>query len=104
AHDHFTPLDGRFRDNVVLQVKYGPLDFQAREPVSPVIAAMPRTSLAVEMQVTQEYTGQQKHACYLGPQWSEMLGFRLGAAGDVAAVAAPRAGSRAGASAGEDPL
>lgn len=77
AHDHFSPLDGRFDDNVVLQVKYGPMDFQTREPVSPVIAAMPRTRLAVELQVTQEYTGQQKHAVWLGPQWSEILRFRL---------------------------
>lgn len=77
AYDHFTPLDGRFDDNVVLQVKYGPMDFQAREPVSPVIAAMPRTRLAVELQVTQEYTGQQRHAVYLGPQWDEILRFPL---------------------------
>jgi alpha-glucuronidase len=77
AFDHFTPLDGRFDDNVVLQVKYGPMDFQTREPVSPVIAAMPRTRLAVELQVTQEYTGQQKHAVYLGPQWAEILQFPL---------------------------
>ncbi|RKN39594.1 alpha-glucuronidase [Micromonospora endolithica] len=76
AYDHFAPLDGRFDDNVVLQVKYGPMDFQAREPVSPVIAAMPATRLAVEFQVTQEYTGQQRHVCYLGPCWSEVLGFR----------------------------
>jgi alpha-glucuronidase len=76
AFDHFAPLDGRFRDNVVLQVKYGPIDFQAREPVSPLIAAMPATRLAVELQATQEYTGQQRHVCYLGPQWSEVLAFR----------------------------
>lgn len=86
AHDHFAPLDGRFRDNVVLQVKYGPIDFQAREPVSPVILAMPSTRLAVEFQVTQEYTGQQKHACYLGAQWSELLAWdrvaEVAAAGD----------------------
>ncbi|GAA1037884.1 xylan alpha-(1-_2)-glucuronosidase [Virgisporangium ochraceum] len=75
AYDHFAPLDGRFRDNAVVQVKYGPIDFQTREPVSPVILAMPDTALAVELQVTQEYTGQQKHACYLGPQWSELLGW-----------------------------
>jgi alpha-glucuronidase len=75
AYDHFAPLDGRFRDNVVLQVKHGPIDFQPREPVSPVIAAMPATRLAVELQVTQEYTGQQRHVCYLGPWWSEVLGF-----------------------------
>ncbi|WP_232667948.1 alpha-glucuronidase [Pseudonocardia sp. TRM90224] len=77
AYDHFVPLDGRFDDNVVLQVKHGPMDFQVREPLSPVLAAMPRTHLAVELQVTQEYTGQQRHVCYLGPAWSELLGFRL---------------------------
>ncbi|MFT7841006.1 alpha-glucuronidase [Saccharothrix sp. BKS2] len=77
AHDHFAPLDGAFDPNVVLQVKYGPMDFQAREPVSPVIAALPRTRLAVEFQVTQEYTGQQKHVCHLVPQWSEILRFPL---------------------------
>jgi alpha-glucuronidase len=76
AFDHFAPLDGEFHANVVLQVKHGPIDFQTREPVSPVIAAMPRTRLAVEFQVTQEYTGQQRHVCYLGPMWSEILGFR----------------------------
>jgi alpha-glucuronidase len=78
AYDHFAPLDGQFRPNAVLQVKYGPVDFQPREPVSPVIAAMPGTRLAVEFQATQEYTGQQKHVCYLGPLWSEVLGFRPG--------------------------
>jgi len=77
AFDHFAPLDGQFRDNAILQVKYGPIDFQVREPVSPLIAAMPRTRLAVEFQVTQEYTGQQRHVCYLGPMWSEVLRFRL---------------------------
>lgn len=77
AFDHFQPLDGTFSENVILQVKYGPLDFQVREPVSPVLAAMPRTRIALELQVTQEYTGQQKHAVYLGPQWSQLLGFRF---------------------------
>ena len=77
AFDHFQPLDGAFSANVILQVKYGPLDFQVREPVSPVLAAMPRTRIALELQVTQEYTGQQKHAVYLGPQWSQILGFRF---------------------------
>ncbi|WP_246064202.1 alpha-glucuronidase [Nonomuraea longispora] len=75
AYDHFAPLDGRFRDNAILQVKHGPMDFQTREPVSPVIAAMPSTRLAVELQVTQEYTGQQRHVCYLAPMWKEVLGF-----------------------------
>ena len=81
AHDHFSPLDGRFDDNVIVQVKHGPLDFQTREAVSPVIGAMPRTRLAVELQVTQEYTGQQKHVCYLAPWWSENLSFPFGPEG-----------------------
>ncbi|GCB45304.1 alpha-glucuronidase [Streptomyces sp. NL15-2K] len=76
AYDHFVPLDGRFASNAVLQVKHGPMDFQVREPVSPLIGAMPRTRLAVEMQATQEYTGQQRHVCWLGPMWSEVLRFR----------------------------
>lgn len=114
AHDHFSPLDGRFDDNVVLQVKYGPMDFQTREPVSPVIAAMPRTRLAVELQVTQEYTGQQKHAVWLGPQWAEILRFPLEGDGgrtvaDVAAGLggpddAPRAGVVAVSNVGDDPF
>ncbi|MFI6426072.1 alpha-glucuronidase [Promicromonospora sp. NPDC050880] len=77
AYDHFHPLDGAFADAVIVQIKYGPMDFQVREPVSPVLAAMPRTRIALELQVTQEYTGQQRHAVYLGPQWSEILGFRF---------------------------
>lgn len=76
AYDHFAPLDGQFRDNAVLQVKHGPMDFQVREPVSPLILAMPRTRLAVELQVTQEYTGQQRHVCYLAPMWSDVLEVR----------------------------
>jgi alpha-glucuronidase len=73
AFDHFTPHDGAFRDNVVLQVKYGPIDFQTREPASPLIPAMPATRIGVEFQVTQEYTGQQRHVCYLAPMWSDLL-------------------------------
>ncbi|GAA1371644.1 alpha-glucuronidase [Catellatospora chokoriensis] len=91
AYDHFAPLDGQFAGNVILQVKYGPIDFQTREPVSPVIAAMPGTRLAVELQVTQEYTGQQRHVCYLGPLWHEVLAFEpWGDGRTVAAVAAGR--------------
>lgn len=100
AYDHFAPLDGRFDDNVVLQVKYGPMDFQTREPVSPVLAAVPRTRLAVELQVTQEYTGHQKHVCYLGPLWSQVLTFPLAddATRDVAAIVSglPGGGQDAG--------
>jgi alpha-glucuronidase len=93
AHDHFVPLDGRFRDTVILQVKHGPIDFQSREPVSPLLAAMPNTRVAVEVQATQEYTGQQRHVCYLAPMWREVLGFRPWGA-DGAAMADVVAGLR----------
>jgi alpha-glucuronidase len=86
AFDHFTPLDGAFGDNVVVQVKHGPMDFQAREPVAPLIGAMRATRLAVELQATQEYTGQQRHVCYLAPMWSSLL--RGGCGPAVAGVAA----------------
>ncbi|MEV0428752.1 alpha-glucuronidase [Micromonospora sp. NPDC050495] len=92
AFDHFAPLDGRFRPNVIVQVKHGPIDFQVREPVSPVLAAMPATRLAVEFQVTQEYTGQQRHVCFLGPWWSEVL--RFAPWGDDRTVAGVAAGER----------
>ncbi|GAA0349080.1 alpha-glucuronidase family glycosyl hydrolase [Bacillus horti] len=75
AYDHFQPLDGQFADNVVLQIKNGPMDFQVREPVSPLFGSMPNTNQILEFQITQEYTGQQKHVCYLLPQWKEILGF-----------------------------
>ncbi|KIP21917.1 Alpha-glucuronidase [Anoxybacillus ayderensis] len=75
AYDHFKPLDGRFRENVVLQIKNGPMDFQVREPVSPLFGAMPKTNQMMEVQITQEYTGQQKHLCFLIPQWKEALEF-----------------------------
>nr|WP_125773945.1 alpha-glucuronidase [Antribacter gilvus] len=102
AYDHFAPLDGQFDDNVVVQVKYGPLDFQVREPVSPVLAALPRTRVALELQVTQEYTGQQKHAVYLGPQWSEILRFSLG--DGVVSNLATAGGFAAVSNAGDDPF
>jgi alpha-glucuronidase len=99
AFDHFTPLDGAFRDNVVVQVKHGPMDFQAREPVAPLIGAMPRTRLAVEVQATQEYTGQQRHICYLAPMWSSLL---RGASGP--AIAGAAAELVAVANIGDDPF
>ena len=77
AYDNFAALDGKFDDNVVVQIKYGPIDFQVREPVSPLIGALRRTNQAVELQITQEYTGQQRHLCFLVPMWKEILDFDL---------------------------
>ena len=75
AYDHFQPLDGAFAANVILQIKNGPMDFQVREPVSPLFGAMPATNQMLELQITQEYTGQQIDLCYLAPQWKEVLEF-----------------------------
>jgi len=73
AYDEFVPLDGRFADNVIVQVKNGPVDFQPREPFHPLFGAMPKTPLALELQLTQEYTGQSTHLTYLAPLWEEVL-------------------------------
>jgi alpha-glucuronidase len=73
AYDEFKPLDGKFRDNVIVQVKNGPLDFQPREPFSPLFGAMPRTKLAMEVQPTKEYLGYSTHLAYLGTMWSQVL-------------------------------
>lgn len=77
AYDIFHPLDGKFEDNVVIQIKNGPIDFQVREPVSPLFGGMERTNEAIELQITQEYTGQQRHLCFLVPMWKEVLDFDL---------------------------
>lgn len=73
AYDEFVPLDGRFRDNVIIQIKNGPVDFQPREPVSPLFFALKETAFAPELQITQEYLGQSKQLCYLGTMWKECL-------------------------------
>lgn len=73
AYLEFKPLDGKFASNVFVQVKNGPIDFQPREPFTPLFGAMPKTPLMMELQITQEYTGQAKHLVYLGPQWKEIL-------------------------------
>jgi len=73
AYDEFVPLDGAFHDNVMIQVKNGPLDFQPREPFSPLFGAMPHTPLMAELQVTKEYLGQNTHLAYLGTMWQELL-------------------------------
>src|SRR5262249_28222894 len=73
AYSEFEPLDGRFRDNVLLQVKNGPIDFQPREPFHPLFGAMPRTPLMLEVQITKEYLGFATHLAYLGPLYEEVL-------------------------------
>jgi alpha-glucuronidase len=77
AYDIFHPLDGQFAPNVIVQTKEGPIDFQAREPVSPLFAGLRETSQAMELQVTQEYLGQQKHLVYIAPRWKQVLDFDL---------------------------
>jgi alpha-glucuronidase len=77
AFDIFHPLDGKFEDNVVIQIKNGPIDFQVREPVSPLLGGLSHTSEAIELQITQEYTGQQRHLCFLVPMWKTVLDFDL---------------------------
>ncbi|MET0551556.1 MAG: alpha-glucuronidase family glycosyl hydrolase [Vicinamibacteria bacterium] len=73
AYLEFVPLDGKFRDNVFVQVKNGPLDFMPREPFHPMFGAMPQTPLLAELQVTQEYLGHSNHLAYLAPMWKEFL-------------------------------
>lgn len=73
AYSEFMPLDGAFRKNVVIQVKNGPVDFQPREPFSPLFGAMRKTSVMPEFQITQEYLGFSNHVAYLAPLWKECL-------------------------------
>ena len=73
AYNEFKPLDGKFSSGVVVQVKNGPLDFQPREPFSPLFGAMPSTPLGLELQITKEYLGEDTHLVYLGPLYEEVL-------------------------------
>jgi alpha-glucuronidase len=77
AYDIFHPLDGKFLPNVIVQTKEGPIDFQVREPVSPLFGGLTETSQAMEVQITQEYTGQQRHLVYLAPMWKQVLDFDI---------------------------
>jgi alpha-glucuronidase len=77
AYDIFHPLDGKFDENVIIQIKHGPIDFQVREPVSPLFGGLQKTSVAIELPVMQEYTGQQRHLCFLMPYWKGILDFDL---------------------------
>jgi alpha-glucuronidase len=77
AYDIFHPLDGKFAPNVIVQVKEGPIDFQAQEPVSPLFAGLEKTNQAMELQIAQEYLGQQRHLVYIAPMWQWVLDFDL---------------------------
>jgi len=82
AYNEFHKFDGQFRDNVIIQVKNGPVDFQPREPFSPLFGAMEKTALMPELQITQEYLGQSNHLVFLSSMWEEFLDTDTHAAGD----------------------
>jgi len=88
ADDNFRPLDGEFDDNVVIQIKNGPIDFQVREPVSPLFGTLRKTTQAIELQITQEYMGQARHTVFLVPMWKEALDFDLRVGGRATPVKA----------------
>jgi len=92
ACDNFVPLDGKFDDNVVIQIKNGPIDFQVREPASPLFGALEKTNQAIELQITQEYMGQARHLVYLVPMWKETLDFDMRATDGATSVKALVAG------------
>ena len=86
ADDNFRSLDGKFDDNVVIQIKNGPIDFQVREPASPLFGTLAKTQQAIELQITQEYMGQARHAVFLVPMWKEVLDFDLRVGGRATPV------------------
>lgn len=92
AYDNFQKLDGQFDDNAVVQIKHGPIDFQVREPASPLFGALERTNEAIELQITQEYFGQARYTVFLVPMWKEALDFDLAAKGPGTPVKALAAG------------
>jgi alpha-glucuronidase len=92
AADNFVKLDGQFEDNVLIQIKHGPIDFQVREPASPLFGALEKTNQAAELQITQEYFGQARHMVFLVPMWKTVLDFDLHAKGTGTPVKALVAG------------
>jgi alpha-glucuronidase len=102
AFIEFTRLDGQFHDNVMVQVKNGPIDFQPREPFHPLFGAMKRTPLVAELQVTQEYLGHSNHLVYLAPMWKEFLDADTFASGPGSSVAKQFAAIAAVANTGDD--
>ncbi len=109
AYDTFMPLDGDFADNVIVQIKFGPMDFQVREPASPLLTALRETNEALEVQITQEYTGQQRDLCFLHPQWHEIMTLPAGETATLADVVSghktgrPYGGVAGVANVGDDP-
>ena len=89
AYNEFVPLDGKFADNVIVQVKNGPIDFQPREPFHPLFGAMPNTKLMLEAQITKEYLGFATHLVFLAPMWEEALDADTERGGTVAEVIGP---------------
>ncbi len=89
AYAEFVPLDGQFADNVIVQVKNGPIDFQPREPFHPLFRAMPNTRLMLEAQITKEYLGFSTHLSFLAPMWEEVLRADTGRGGTVAEIVSP---------------
>jgi alpha-glucuronidase len=87
AYDEFVPLDGKFKENVIVQVKNGPIDFQPREPFSPLFGALPNTNTMMELQITQEYFGFNLHLAYKGPMYTEVLQADTYAQGEGSTVA-----------------
>lgn len=88
AVEEFMPLDGQFRDNVIIQIKNGPIDFQPREPFSPLFGQLEHTNVMSEMQITQEYLGHSNHMVYLHPMWKECLDSDTYQEGEGSTVAA----------------
>ncbi len=83
AYSEFTPYDGKFNKNVLVQIKNGPIDFQPREPFHPLFGAMPKTPVMMEFQITQEYLGQATHLVYEGPMFKEILESKINASKTV---------------------
>ncbi|TXC71193.1 alpha-glucuronidase [Sphingomonas ginsenosidivorax] len=102
AYTEFKPLDGKFADNVIVQVKNGAIDFQPREPFHPLFGAMPKTPLMIEFQITKEYLGFATHLAYLGPLFAETLEADTMAKGPGSTVARQVAGIAGVANIGRD--
>ncbi len=98
ADDNFRMLDGKFDDNAVIQIKHGPIDFQVREPASPLFGTLEKTNQAIELQITQEYFGQARHAVFLVPMWKTTLDFELLPGTPVKAIVKRRTGGYVGVS------